>query len=79
MMCPLRDLAVSIDLQGGEIFRREGETAEAACDRMVACKEEACAWWVPEADACAVRALVVELNLAREERNQKIDAYEESH
>ncbi len=70
MICPLLRAAnapVRRSLTGQE-FEERSE-----------CREAACAWWVPEADACAVRALVVELNLAREERNQKIDAYEGRH
>ena len=79
MICPLRDIAVSIDLQESQVHCREGETPQQAVDRFTCCQGAVCAWWVPEAGACATRVLAAEAIRPRLEHDRAIARYEESH
>lgn len=57
-------------------------SAEAAEDLDFSCDKESCAWWVPSAECCAIRALGEWFATGVKNQavlDRKVDQYEDSH
>ena len=81
MICPLLACGVLATPDQGKLSRLNlaGEQEQRAGDRASECLKEACGWWIPGAEMCAVKALGMQAASTKISLDVKIDAYEEGH